>query len=330
MRERLPWIALAAIVLLLVATTGTLAAYRSSSSNGGNNLTAAADWVAPNVTSAIAKKTTGYSAAYLKQAGTYHVYANVTDSGNPADGVGTVKANLAVAGSVVSTGQTAVSLTTTGGPWTVEGTSYAYRTSSALTADNPLSAGSKTWQTTATDLGARSRTQSFSLTADNTAPSASNVQTANGSTTAGRPEQGDSATFTFSEPMDPDSILTGWTGSSTTVVVRITNNTSCTGPANDRLTVWNAANTTQLALGCVNLGGTGYVTANRTFGGTTASTMSMSGSTVTVTLGTPSGATTTGAAGTMVWAPSTAAYDRAANAGTATNATESGAADAEF
>ena len=96
-------------------------------------------------------------------------------------------------------------------------------------------------------------------------------------------------TLTFSEIIDPQSVLAGWTGAAQNVVVRITNNAG-----GDLLTVRNAANTAQLPLGSVNLIGTAYVTANRDFGATgTASTMVQSGTTITITLGTPSGATGT-------------------------------------
>ena len=50
-------------------------------------------------------------------------------------------------------------------------------------------------------------------------------------------------TFTFSEQIDPESILSGWTGASTNVVVRI-NDT-----ATDTVLIYNSANTTQLPLG---------------------------------------------------------------------------------
>lgn len=117
------------------------------------------------------------------------------------------------------------------------------------------------------------------MTVDNTRPTGSNVQTANGGATVGRPELGDSVTLTFSEMIDPQSVLAGWTGAATNVVVRITNNAG-----GDLLTIRNAANTAQLPLGSVNLIGILYVAANRDFGATgTASTMVQSGTSITTT-----------------------------------------------
>ena len=129
------------------------------------------------------------------------------------------------------------------------------------------------------------------------------------------------------ESTPPQSVLAGWTGTATNVVVRITNNAG-----GDLLTIRNAANTAQLPLGSVNLIGTLYVAANRDFGATgTASTMVQSGTTITITLGTPSGVTGTQvAAGTMAWTPTVTMTDRAGNTCQTTVANETGAADVEF
>ena len=59
----------------------------------------------------------------------------------------------------------------------------------------------------AADNAANTGTQSgFPVTVDNTAPAGSDVQTANGGSTPGRPEQGDIVTFTFTEQIDPASV----------------------------------------------------------------------------------------------------------------------------
>ena len=159
---------------------------------------------------------------------------------------------------------------------------------------------------------------------DNTRPTGSDVQTSNVSGgTAGRAELGDTITLTYSEPMEEISVLAGWTGSSTNVVLRLNN-----AGGGDNVQIWNATNAAQLPLGQVNLARTDYVTMSRTFGATgTPSTMVMSGNSVTVTLGTASGAVgTAAAASAMVWTPSATATDVAANtAATTTNATESAA-----
>jgi hypothetical protein len=246
----------------------------------------------------------------------------VSDTGNPASGISSVTANVST---IDSAGATNVALAF--GSFSVGGVTYNYR-SGSRTVKNPLAGGAYTYSLTCTDNASNTGTQSgFPVTVDNTPPSGSDVQTANGGSTVGLPEQGDTVTFTYSEPIDPDSILSGWTGASTSVVVRINN-----VGGGDTLQVWNAANSAQLPLGQINLGRTDYVNANRTYGASgTASAMVQSGATITITLGTASGAGTTAAGtGTMTWTPSTSAYDRAGNACSAANASESGAADKEF
>jgi hypothetical protein len=159
---------------------------------------------------------------------------------------------------------------------------------------------------------------------DNTAPTAVDVQTTNGGATAGKPETNDTVTFTYSEQILTTSILAGWNGSSTAVTVHINNQ-----GANDRLEVWNAANTAKLPLTSTFLALTNnYVTADSTFNGT----MVQSGPNITVTLGTLTGGTVTTDAttGLMSWPSSATITDIAGNACTGNTATESGAADTDF
>ena len=278
------------------------------------------DTVAPTVSSSVISKTTPYWPSYVRQGGTYYVYANVTDGGAVPSGVNTVTANV----SNVTTGQTAVALVA--GSYSVGGVSYTYR-SASQTANAVLSAGSKSYTVTATDVAGNSATASgFSVTVDNTVPTGTDVQTTNAGT-AGRAELGDTITFTFSEVIDPETVLSGWAGASTSVVLRITNNAG-----GDQVTIRNAANSAQLPLGQVNLVGTGYVAVNRDFGATgTASTMVAVGNTIVITLGTASGAVLTQATGnSMTWVPAVTATDRAGNACSTTTATEATPLDLDF
>lgn len=157
---------------------------------------------------------------------------------------------------------------------------------------------------------------------DNTAPTATDIQIANGTGTVGLPDAGDVVTFTFSEAMRATSILAGWNGSSTAVTVRMTNNAN-----NDRLYVYNSANTAALPFGYVSTG-RNYVTGTRNF---TGSTMVMSGNTIVVTLGTPSGTRNTMTTNaTATWRPSATALDVAGNAMSTAARNETGAADPNF
>jgi hypothetical protein len=187
-----------------------------------------------------------------------------------------------------------------------------------------LTDGGYDLQAIATDLAGNTTTSALvsNRVIDNTAPTGLDVQTANAAGgTAGKPETGDTLTYTFSEPMLPGSVLSGWTGAATPVVVRITNGNP------DVITVYNSTNTTQLALGSVS-SGKKYVTATTTF---TASTMILTGTTITLTLGTPSGSTSTAnGTTTLQWTTSTAATDRAGNPLTAATVLETGTADLDF
>lgn len=297
------------------SAVGLTAAAFSGTTTEQIDIAAHTDWTAPTASPIAIAKSTGGEAAYIKQAGTYRVYANMTDSGNPAAGVGTVTADA----SAITVGQTAAAMTTTGGPFTIDGTSYTHR-SASLTAKTPLT-GTPAFTIAAVDLASPANTMSAasgSVTMDNTAPTPTSISTTN-ATTAGRPVINDTITFTWqaSEVIDKYSISANWTGTTLNCVVRFNNNAAATG-GNDQLLVYDSTNASVLPLTSatgVNLGTTGYVGANRTFGLTgTASSISRSGNSITVTLGTQSGAGTTSAAGSMVWNPSATATDRAGSA----------------
>jgi hypothetical protein len=278
------------------------------------------DTTPPVVTAAAIAKTTGGTAAYIHQGGTYYVYANANDPGSPSSGVASVTANVGT----ITTGQTGVNLVA--GSYTVGGVTYGYR-SGALTANNPLAAGSKSFTVVANDaVNNTSAAFTGTVTVDDTAPSASDVQTTNvAGGTAGHAEPGDAIVYTYSESMEPVSFVAGWAGAARTVTVRLLDKN---GAGGDRIQIYDQANTSLLPLGTIKLGRTDYTAANVSF---TASTMVLSGSTITVRLGTPSGTVGTAAGtGTLNWAPSSTATDWAGNACSTTAVNESGPADVDF
>ncbi|HXF37827.1 MAG TPA: hypothetical protein VNO17_11720 [Actinomycetota bacterium] len=316
-RSLRPLAALVGLGLVLGIGGGTThAAFSSLTSNAGNSFSAAADFVAPRASGSVIATEGRSLAGAIRQGGTFRVYANVTDDGNPASGVASVTADA----SAIRAGATAVPLAA--GSWSVEGVAYAYR-SALLTADAVLPEGSRGYSLALTDGAGNAAVQGgFSVLVDNTPPAGADVQTANGGTTPGRAEAGDSVTFTFTERVDPGSVLAGWTGSATTVRVRIVDN-----GGNDLLEVRTASGAAALPLGSVALNGN-HVTADRDFAG---STMTQAGGTITVTLGTPSGATNAvNAARTISWTPSAGATDAAGNPCTTTAVSEGGPSDREF
>ncbi|KAA0077324.1 tandem-95 repeat protein, partial [Mycolicibacterium sp. P9-64] len=189
---------------------------------------------------------------------------------------------------------------------------------------------------------------------DTIKPTAVDVQTTNagGAGGVGVIQQNDTITYTFSEPMDPSSIIAGWDGTGTRdVVVRVNDGDLLLGiGAPDTLQVYDATNSAVLPLGTVSLGRTDYANSllggllgsNLRYGATgTASKMTMSADkrTITIVLGTYSasnllvGQGTAGGNSTMVWTPTAGPKDLAGNplATPIATATESGGtADKEF
>jgi hypothetical protein len=312
----------------------TYAAFSKTTSNPGSVVSARPDWRPPAVSATTIKKTTGYSTGYVRQGGTYHVYANVSEpASNPAAGVASVNADA----SVLTAGQTAVPLTTTGGPWTVEGVSYNYR-SAQLTAAGSIPEGLKSWSLTAVDLATPTANSTgalgYNATVDNTAPAVSAMAGTNkAGGTQSLVEVDDVLTLTVSEQLDPDSFAPGWSGAGTrNITVRISNGT---GGTNDIITFYDVTNTTQLALGQVFLGRNDYVSVASTFGGPGAAThtrMTQAAGVLTITLGSQTAGTvgTAGNTANMRWTPSGSAFDRAGNAMPTTQITEAAPLDRDF
>ena len=144
----------------------------SASSSGAN---VQVDNTAPSVSTVIANTTTNQP-GWLRQGSGYRIYANVTElPAGPGASSGLNASSITANVSNVTTGQTAVPLTTTGCPCTIGGTSYAYQ-SAVLTSSNPLTAGSKSYTVGAADNLGTSTSQSGSVTIDNTAPALSTLQ----------------------------------------------------------------------------------------------------------------------------------------------------------
>lgn len=319
------------LVFLLVFSIGlaagsfvseTLASFTATTQNSANAFATVSDWAGPSASAAVIRKAAGGVGGYIKQGGGYFVYASVADSGNPATGISSVTTNV----SAITSGQTTAPMSS--GSWTVGGVSYNYRTAQ-LTADSVLLDGSKSFTIGATDAGSNSKTTSgFSVAVDNVVPAGSDIQANNTSGgTPGRAEQGDTIVYTFTEQIEPESVLAGWAASPANVVLRINNS-----GVNDLVQVWNASNTSQLPLGEINTQGD-YVGANVTFGASgTPSTMAQNGATITITLGTVSDASKikTHSLDTQLWTPSSAATDRAGNPCSVSLVTKLGVDDSDF
>jgi large repetitive protein len=130
---------------------------------------------------------------------------------------------------------------------------------------------------------AQNASSSFATASDWVAPTATSIAAANKGTTgttAGKLDSGDTITFTFSEAIDPASILSGWSGASTAVRVRFGDASS-----NDTFTVQDSSGASTVKLGTVTTNGN-YVSASANVSSTMV--RSADGKSIVVTLGTPS------------------------------------------
>lgn len=319
---------LTALTALATALAGALAGgavwgsfSSTAAANAGDSITAAPDFVPPHATATTIAKSAGGLAGAIHRGGVYYVYAEVTDGGDPASGVAAVSADLGA----IAAGQTAVALDQ--GSYSAGGVSYNRR-SAALTAPAYLAEGTLAYALTMTDAAGNSGTEEgFDVLADNVPIAAADVQTENHGRREGKAEEGDTITYVFSEPPDPESILAGWDGSATPVVVHLED-----GRPDDAVTIYDEGDSRQLPFGTVDLGRSDYTNRNRTFGATgTASTMVLNGDAVTITLGRQSGnARRARGSGTMEWQPSSTPTDAAGNPMSTAAARESGGGDREF
>ena len=260
-------VALTAVSLLVpgVSSGTTSALFTDSEPVDGNTFTTVPDWTAPTTTSATLLNDVGHI-GYLRQGSTYEASANVTDQGNPPSGVDTVTADLAVAGNVITTGASSVSLSS--GSFTCDGESFDYKTGTQ-TADGSIPEGLRTFHVTATDVGAHQATSVWSVIIDNTRATPTAFATTN-SATAGALESGDTFSVTTSEDtIDLDRIIPGWDGSplSTGVEIKVFNNDGNFGGDDGVTLCYNgsgsqcnsAGNGTNNILGRIDLGSKKYV-----------------------------------------------------------------------
>ncbi|MEX0790281.1 MAG: Ig-like domain-containing protein [Actinomycetota bacterium] len=304
-------------------------------SSATSALVVTVDTTAPVVLNSVISKEIGFLSGSIKNSGKYFVYANIVETGG---GVAAETANV----SAISSGGAA--LTLTAGSYSTEGIPYNYRSVLQTALASP---GTTYSILSTTDVAGNTQSQSnHTVIVDNTAPTATDIQTANFGSTVGRAEAGDTITFTFSERIDPESILSGWNGTSTNVTVRVIDGGGCVLfllCADDTFEIFNSANTSALPLGPVDLKRVDY-NGNAVLGlgdsvplvfgaSSTRSTMVQVDSVnIRITLGTLNSGSpnTAGGNGTMTWDPPTTPYDAAGNALTGTAINESGSGDREF
>lgn len=316
-RRRVAPLILAAAAALHFGTGSTWAAWSADTSNPSNSFQSAPDWVAPTVTASVVVGNSGAAVGRIRPGGTYRVYANAADDGAPASGVAAVTANV----STLTANESSLALI--GGTYPVGDATYGWQ-SAEKTADPGLTDSSTgyTYTHRATDNAGNARDQTgFPVVVDAVAPNATDVQAVNALGTEAVPDAGDVLTYSFSEAMNPASVLGGWNGTATGVTVRISR-------AGGTTTLTVRSSTAQLPLGST-------VVFNYVANGATAdfpsSTMTMSGSTIQITLGSATGAAVSaGNKTTMAWTPTTELTDLVGNPCSATAVNETGASDVDF
>lgn len=172
---------------------------------------------------------------------------------------------------------------------------------------------------------------------DNTPLRGADVQTANGGLFAGRLENGDSITFTYTDQINPATVTAGWNGAPKAVSLRVRDgNLLGLGSKGDTLDV--LAGSVPVNLGSVNLN-QDYVKSKKTlvFNATmTATTTTVDGvvrTVVTVRLGSVasgSGVRLVLAGSTMAWTPSASATDLGGSPCSTSRVNETGPLDREF
>jgi predicted ribosomally synthesized peptide with SipW-like signal peptide len=155
-RPRGRWIVILVCLGVLAGGGGvTYAAFSATTVSSANSFSAAPDWVAPTVSRSTAAQAGGGVAQHIHPGASYHLYGELSDSGNPASGVASVTANL----SALSSGQTAAAMPS--GAFSFGGIGYSHR-SAALTANATLAACSYTPTITSTDGAGNARTEDAS------------------------------------------------------------------------------------------------------------------------------------------------------------------------
>ena len=298
MRRAGALIVLAVLAVASASVVGSGAAFTATIANPASTFATAADWTAPAVTltAPADDSTTDTTPTFSGAAG--------TASGDASTVTVEIFSGATASGTPVQT-RTA---TRSGATWTTTATT--------------LPAGTYTVRVTQTDSGGNTGTATRTFTVDAGKPKATMVSAVHGGATgaAGRLNQGDKITFTFSEPIVPTSVLSSFTSSSAAVIVRFYDDSSNYG---DSFTVLDASGqaTVKLDAGSVwgidggVFTGRNYVTDTVSF--TATMTRSADGASFVITLGSPDRTsrlvTSAQSSANMIWLPRSGPTDAAGN-----------------
>ena len=294
--------ALACALAAVVCVKGSTATFTAHATNAASFATAA-DWVAPAPTLAVPAD------GALTNDGTPDLSGA---AGNASGDSTTVTVRVYAGSSATGSPVQTLAPTRVGTSWS---TTVATLTSGTYTATASQSDAAGNTGTSAP----------HTFTVDTIAPTATDIAAVNGGGTAGKVDAGDVVTFSFSEPISPASVLSGWDGTSTPVQLRVTAGFL----APDPFAVLDGGGGTGVHLGSVQTNAD-FVTATETFVATMV--RSADRKSVVITLGAlQSGIPALLAAGAqnMTWTVDGAVTDLAGNAVTTASVTES-ASDVDF
>ena len=238
---------LAALAVATAAVPGSGASFVAQTGNVANSVSTKADWVPPAVT----------LAAPADGLFTNNPRPTLSGAAGTAAGdQGTVTAAVYAGATATGAPQQTLTPAVAGGAWTASPTA--------------LADGTYTAQATQDDAaGNTGRSAAHTFTVDTVAPRGIAVGATNGSGTVGHLDAGDTITFTYSEPIDPASIMAGFTGAAKAVQVRFINSAS-----RDQITILDGsgAPTVNLETGTLVTGGlttqANYVGGTVIFAGT--------------------------------------------------------------
>ena len=292
---------LAAVLAAAFAVQGSSATFTAGASNPGASFTTAAKF-APAVTLTVPANGSATNDTTPTLSGA---------AGNTTGDSTTVTVKIYSGSTATGTAVQTRTATRTAATWT-------------NTLATALAPGTYTAQATQTDTSGNTGTSTANtFTVDTTKPAALRIAAANKTGgTAGKIENGDTLTFTYSEPITAASVWSGWSGASTPVNVTFSNSGTT-----DTVTVATATTGT-VKLGTVATNGN-YVSANTTFASTMA--RSADGASIVVTLGTPTKvqATAVGAKN-MTWTPVVGIADLVGNVSTTATAFTETDTDVDF
>jgi hypothetical protein len=173
---------------------------------------------------------------------------------------------------------------------------------------------------------------------DNSPLRGTDIQTTNGSGTAGRLSTGDTMTFTYSQTVNPATVTPGWTGNALPVTVRLRDgNLLGLGNSGDTLDIQRPGST--INLGSVNSKANlarsrKTITFNATMTATTITVSGAPSTVVTITLGSPASGSsslrTSSTAAAMVWTPTSTITTTQGNPSSTAPVTETGTLDRDF